>query len=160
MFLLWLLEILFTCDTIKAMSFLAEQRIARIRPRASKLFLPNLFLFLACFAAAFFGGRLTEQWQNILLWSLCGAVVFLFWFIPLLRFVSTFLEITTTRVLYRSGLLGQKRSEVSLTQIKDVQLTRGRTISIIIDGKEPMVVPGIPKHRMVAVEIDRLAASI
>jgi hypothetical protein len=87
-------------------------------------------------------------------------VAFFFWFIPLLRFMSTFLDVTTTRVLYRSGLLGQKRREVSLTQIKDVQLTKGRTISIIIDGQEPIVIPGIAKHKTVAVEIDRLAAAL
>ena len=142
------------------MSFLAEQRIARIRPRGSKLFFPNLFLFLACFAMAFFGGRLTEHWQYLVLWITCGSVAFFLWLLPLLRFMSTFLEVTTTRVLYRSGLLGQKRREVSLAQIKDVQLTRGRTISIVIDGQEPIVVPGIPKHKTVAVEIDRLAAAI
>jgi uncharacterized membrane protein YdbT with pleckstrin-like domain len=142
------------------MSFLAEQRIARIRPRGSKLFLPNLFLFAACFAMAFFGGRLTEQWQYTLLWVGSGSVAFFFWFIPLLRFMSTFLDVTTTRVLYRSGLLGQKRREVSLTQIKDVQLTKGRTISIIIDGQDPIVIPGIAKHKTVAVEIDRLAAAL
>jgi membrane protein YdbS with pleckstrin-like domain len=142
------------------MSFLPEQRIARLRPRGSKLFFPNLFLFAACFAMAFFTGRLTEPWQYNVLWIVCGSVVFFFWFIPLLRFMSTFLEVTTTRVLYRSGLLGQKRREVSLTQIKDVQLTKGRTISIVIDGQEPLVIAGIPKHKTVAVEIDRLAAAI
>lgn len=109
---------------------------------------------------AFFTGRLTEPWQYNVLWIVCGSVVFFFWFIPLLRFMSTFLEVTTTRVLYRSGLLGQKRREVSLTQIKDVQLTKGRTISIVIDGQEPLVIAGIPKHKTVAVEIDRLAAAI
>ena len=102
-------------------------------------------------------------------WYLCNNSMFLncsqnltffFWFIPVLRFVSTFLEVTTTRVLYRSGLLGQKRREVSLTQIKDVQLTRGRSISIVVEGQEPFVITGIPKHKMVAVEIDRLAAAI
>lgn len=142
------------------MSFLAEQRIARLRPRGSKLFLPNLFLFVACFAMAFFGGRLTEQWQYTVLWIVSGSLVFFFWLIPLLRFMSTFLEVTTTRVLYRSGLMGQKRREVSLAHIKDVQLAKGRTISIVIDGQEPLVIPGIPKHKTVAVEIDRLAAAI
>mgnify|MGYP002145234598 FL=1 len=142
------------------MSFLAEQRIARIRPRGSKLFLPNLLLFVACFALAFLSGRLAEQWQYTVLYIICGSVVFFFWVIPMLRFMSTFLEVTTTRVLYRSGLLGQKRREVSLTQIKDVQLTKGRTISIVVDGQEPLVIAGIPKHKMVAVEIDRLAAAI
>ena len=142
------------------MSFLAEQRIARIRPRGSKLFFPSVFLFAACFALAFFSGRLSEQWQYSVLYIVAGSVTFFFWFIPLLRFMSTFLEVTTTRVLYRSGLLGQKRREVSLTQIKDVQLTKGRTISIVVDGQEPLVIAGIPKHKMVAVEIDRLAAAI
>lgn len=142
------------------MSFLAEQRIARLRPRGSQLILPNLVLFMVCFAAAFFAGRLTEQWQYILVWSICGAVAFLFWLIPLLRFLSTYLEVTTTRVLYRHGLLGQHRRELSLTQIKDVQITKGRSISIIVDGQEPLVIRGIPRHKMVAVEIDRLAAAI
>lgn len=142
------------------MSFIAEQRIARIRPRGSKLFFPSVFLFAACFALAFFSGRLTEQWQYTVLYIVAGSVTFFFWFIPLMRFMSTFLEVTTTRVLYRSGLLGQKRREVSLTQIKDVQLTKGRSISIVVDGQEPLVITGIPKHKMVAVEIDRLAAAI
>lgn len=142
------------------MSFLAEQRLARIRPRGSKLFLPTLFLFVASFAMAFFSGRLAEAWQYNVLWISCGSVVFFFWLLPILGFMSTYLEVTTTRVLYRSGLLGQKRREVSLTKIKDVQLTKGRTISIVIDGQEPLVIPGIPKHKTVAVEIDRLAAAI
>ena len=157
---LWLPEISCTCDTINLMSFLAEQRIARIRPRGSKLFFPSVFLFAACFALAFFSGRLAEQWQYTVLYIVAGSVTFFFWFIPLLRFMSTFLEVTTTRVLYRSGLLGQKRREVSLTQIKDVQLTKGRSISIVVEGREPLVITGIPKHKMVAVEIDRLAAAI
>ena len=124
------------------------------------MFFPNLFLFASCFTLAFFGGRLTEQWQYTVLYIIAGSVAFFFWFIPLLRFMSTFLEVTTTRVLYRSGLLGQKRREVSLTQIKDVQLTKGRTISIVVEGQEPLVIAGIPKHKMIAVEIDRLAAAI
>ena len=157
---LWLLEILFTCDTIRLMNFIAEQRIARIRPRGSKLFFPNLALLAVSFTAAFFGGRLSEPWQNILLLTVCAVVMFLFWFIPLLRFTCTYLEVTTTRIVYRSGLFGQKREAVSLTRIKDVQLTAGRTISLITEGQDPIVIPGIPKHKMVAVEIDRLAASI
>ncbi|MFM1983923.1 MAG: hypothetical protein RL723_358 [Actinomycetota bacterium] len=142
------------------MSFLAEQRIAKLRPRGSQLFIPNLVLFVVCFAAAFFAGRLAEQWQYITLWSVCAVVSFLFWLLPMLKYLSTFLEVTTTRVLYRSGLLGQNRREVSLIQIKDVQITKGRTISIIVDGQEPLVIRGIPKHKTVAVEIDRLAAAI
>ena len=141
------------------MSFLAESRIARLRPRGSKLILPTLVLFIAAFAASFFSTTFTEPWQQITLWSICGAVSFFFWLIPVLRFFSTYLEITTSRVKYRAGLMGQNRKEVSLSQIKDVQISRGRSISLIIEGQEPFSIRGIPKHKTVAVEIDRLAAS-
>lgn len=142
------------------MSFLAEHRIAKLRPRGAQLLLPNLVLFAVCFAMAFFAGRLVEQWQYIVLWSVCGGIAILFWLFPTLKYLSTFLEVTTTRVLYRSGLLGQNRRELSLAQIKDVQISKGRAISIMVDGQEPLVIPGIPKHKLVAVEIDRLAAAI
>lgn len=142
------------------MSFLAESRIARLRPRGSKLIMPTLVLFIAAFAASFFSTSFTEPWQQITLWSICGAVSFFFWLLPVLRFFSTYLEITTSRVKYRAGLMGQNRKEVSLSQIKDVQISRGRSISLIIEGQEPFSIRGIPKHKTVAVEIDRLAASV
>ena len=151
---------LFTCATIRVMSFLAESRIARLRPRGSKLILPTLVLFISAFAASFFSTSFTEPCQQITLWSICGAVSFFSWLLPVLRFFSTYLEITTSRVKYRAGLMGQNRKEVSLSQIKDVQISRGRSISLIIEGQEPFSIRGIPKHKTVAVEIDRLAASI
>jgi membrane protein YdbS with pleckstrin-like domain len=142
------------------MSFLAETRIARLRPRGSRLVLPTLVLFLAAFAASFFSTSFTEPWQQITLWSICGVVSFFFWLVPVLRFFSTYLEVTTSRVKYRAGLMGQNRKEVSLSQIKDVQISRGRSISLIIEGQEPFSIRGIPKHKTVAIEIDRLAASL
>lgn len=142
------------------MSFLAEQRIVRLHPRLGRLFFANLILFIACAAVTFFAGRFTEQWQNILLWTICGAAVFFLWFLPVLRWMTTYLEVTTTRVISRSGLFGQRRREVSLSQIDNVEITKGRSFTILINGAETLVVTGIPKHRAVAVEIDRLAASI
>jgi phosphotransferase system HPr-like phosphotransfer protein len=84
----------------------------------------------------------------------------LFWFIPMINYLSTFLEVTTTRVVYRKGLFGQQRREVSISSIQNVELTKGRSITITAEGQEPLVLTGIPKHKLVAVEIDRLAASI
>lgn len=142
------------------MSFLAEERIARLRPRVTQLFFAFLILFLVSFALSFFNGRFTEQWQNITLWSVCGALAFFFWLIPLIKYLSTFLEVTTTRVIYRSGLFGQRRREVSIANIGSVEITKGRTITIAVDGQEPLVIGGIPRYKMVAIEIDRLAASL
>jgi len=148
------------------MSFLAEQRIVRLHPRMGRLFFANLILFLCCAAVSFFSIKLAAQpasetqWQIILLWTIAGAIAFFFWFLPLLRWMTTFLEVTTTRIIYRSGLFGQRRREVSLSQIQDVELTKGRSITVLVNGAEPLVLTGIPKHKAVAVEIDRLAAAI
>lgn len=142
------------------MSFLAEEKIARLRPRAGKLFLPMLALFAVAFALSFFAGRLPEQWQTITLYSICGAVAFLFWFLPLVAFLTTYLEVTTTRVIYRKGLFGQHRRELSIAAITGVELTKGQTITIESEGQEPLVLASIPRRKMVAIEIDRLAGSI
>lgn len=141
------------------MNFIAEQRLARLRPRASKLFLPMIALFLAAFLLSFFSGRLNEQWQNIALWAITGAIALILWLIPLLRYLSSYTEITNVRVLSRSGLMGQHRDEARLSQVNKVELTRGRTITLHLNGEEPMVLAGVPKHKMVAAEIEALTAS-
>lgn len=141
------------------MNFIAEQRLARLRPRASKLFLPTMALFVAVFLLSFFSGRLNEQWQNILLWSITGALALVLWLIPLLRYLSSYTEITNVRVLSRSGLMGQHRREARLSQVSRVELAKGRTVTLYLNGEEPLVLSGLPKHKMVAAEIEELTAS-
>lgn len=141
------------------MNFIAEQRLARLRPRASKLFFPTAALFLAVFLLSFFDGRLKEQWQNIALWVITGAIALILWLIPLLRYLSSYTEITNVRVFSRSGLMGQHRDEARLSQINKVELTRGRTITLHVNGEEPLVLIGVPRPKMVAAEIEALTAS-
>ncbi|MEY4992913.1 MAG: hypothetical protein RIS82_35 [Actinomycetota bacterium] len=139
---------------------MSEQRLAKLRPRASQMFLPTLVLGLASAALTVFAGRLTEQWQNTLVWAVVGVLVLIFWLIPLLRYLSTYLEVTTARVIIRSGLMGQHRREIRLSNIRDVEVGKGRTISLILDDQDVVEIRGVPRHKMVALEIDRLAASI
>ncbi len=141
------------------MTFLAETQIAKLRPRAGRLFWPGAALLIAAFALSFFTGRLTEQWQNIVLWSVTGAIAFIFWLIPLLRYLSSYVEVTSNRVISRAGLMGQNRREVSMLSIRQVELTRGRSITLYVEGEEALVLEGLPKHKLVAAEIERLSAS-
>lgn len=141
------------------MTFLAETHIAKLRPRAGRLFWPGVALFIAAFALSFFTGRLTEQWQNIVLWSVTGAIAFIFWLIPLLRYLSSYVEVTSNRVISRAGLMGQNRREVSMLSIRQVELTRGRSITLYVEGEEALVLEGLPKPKLVAAEIERLSAS-
>lgn len=142
------------------MSFYAEQRIAKLRPRTGQLFWPFVVLFLVSFALGFFGGRLAEQWQNILFWSVTGLIALIFWLLPVLRFASTFVELTTSRVILRSGLFGQNRNQVSIAQIRQVELTPRRSVTLYVEGQEALVIAGMPKHKLLAAEIERLTASI
>ncbi len=142
------------------MSFIADTRIAKLRPRLSRLFWPNCALFVAVFFVSFFAGRFNQPWQNYVVWISCGLIAFLFWFLPLIRFASTYLEVTTTRVVSRSGLFGQHRREIKISEIERVELAKNRAFTIEVSGQEPLVIAGIPNHKTVALEIDRLAASI
>jgi hypothetical protein len=141
------------------MNFIAEQRLARLRPRVSKLFLPTLALFVAAFLLSFFSGRLSEQWQNIALWVVSGGIALILWLVPLLRYLSNYTEITNLHVRSRSGLMGQHRDEARLSQVNRVELTSGRTITLHLNGEEPLVLTGVPKHKMVAAEIEALTGS-
>ncbi len=141
------------------MTFLAETQIAKLRPRAGRLFWPGVALFLAAFSLSFFSGRLTEQWQNIVLWSVAGAIAFILWLIPLLRYLSSYGEITSNRVIARAGLMGQNRREVSMLSIRQVEVSRGRSITLYVEGEEALVLEGLPKHKLVAAEIERISAS-
>lgn len=141
-------------------SFIETRRIARIRPRALRLFLPFLVLALACFGVSFYSGRLPEQWMNITLYSVAGALTFFFWLIPVLRYLSSYVDLFTTRILNRSGLMGQRRSEVNLGQVVDVRVGDGRRIQLTLTGGEIVELPALPKAKKLAAEIQALVAKL
>lgn len=141
-------------------SFIESRRVARIRPRAIRLFLPFLVLALACFAVSFYNGRLPEQWMTIALYSVAGAVVFIFWLIPVLRYLSSYVDVFTTRVLYRAGLMGQRRSEANFGQVTDVRLGDGRRIQLTLTDGEIVELPALPKAKKLVAEIQSLVAKV
>jgi membrane protein YdbS with pleckstrin-like domain len=141
-------------------SFIESRRIARVRPRAIRLFFPFLALAAASFVVSFYSGRLPEQWMNITLYSVAGAVAFLFWLIPVLRYLSAYVDIFTTRVLYRSGLMGQRRVEANFSQVTDVQLGDRRKIQLTVAGGEIVELPALPKAKKLVTEIQALVAKL
>jgi membrane protein YdbS with pleckstrin-like domain len=141
-------------------SFIESRRIARVRPRAVRLFFPFLALAAASFVVSFYSGRLPEQWMNITLYSVAGAVAFLLWLIPVLRYLSAYVDIFTTRVLYRSGLMGQRRVEANFSQVTDVQLGDRRKIQLTVAGGEIVELPALPKAKKLVTEIQALVAKL
>jgi hypothetical protein len=141
-------------------SFIESRRIARIRPRPIRLFLPFLALAASSFVVSFYAGRLPEQWMNIALYATAGAVALIFWLIPVLRYLSAYVDIFTTRVLYRSGLMGQRRAEANFSQVTDVRLADRRKIQLTIMGGEVVELPALPKAKKLVAEIQSLVTKV
>ena len=141
-------------------SFIESRRLARIRPSAIRLFLPFLALAFACFGVSFYSGRLPEQWMDIAMYSVAGAIAFFLWLIPVLRFLSSYVDVFTTRVLYRSGLMGQQRSEANFSQVTDVRLGDGRRIQLSLTNGEIIELPRLPKAKKLVAEIQALVAKV
>jgi hypothetical protein len=141
-------------------SFIESRRLARIRPSAIRLFLPFLALAFACFGVSFYSGRLPEQWMDIAMYSAAGAIAFFLWLIPVLRFLSSYVDVFTTRVLYRSGLMGQQRSEANFSQVTDVRLGEGRRIQLSLTNGEIIELPRLPRAKKLVAEIQALVAKV
>jgi membrane protein YdbS with pleckstrin-like domain len=125
-----------------------------------RLFVPFLVLAIACFAVSFYNGRLPEQWMTIALYSVAGAAAFIFWLIPVLRYLSSYVDVFTTRVLYRTGLMGQRRSEANFGLVKDVRLGNGRRIQLTLADGEIVELPALPKAKKLVAEIQALVAKV
>jgi len=138
-------------------SFESELLLARLRARGSRLILPTLALALAAFGLSFGYGRLAQQWQLITLYSVCGLIAFFGFLLPLLRYLTAWTDITTTRVVVRSGLWGQRYRSVSLASVERVEQSAG-VITLYVPGEEALDIAGIPKQKFVAQEISNLVA--
>ena len=139
------------------MSFEYEQRLIRMRPRGGRLFLPTLLLGLAAFLLGFGFDYLTEVWQQYLVYGCAGALALFGWLIPLLRYLSTWVEITTSRTMSRSGLFGQHFQELSHSQVRRVELV-GRKIYLIVDDEVELELKSVAKPKLVAAELAKLVA--
>ena len=139
------------------MSFEAEVLIVRLRKHGAVLILPTLALGIAAFLATFMTGKFSEQWQNIVLYSVCGAIAFLGFVVPWLRWITAWTDITSTRVVQRSGLFGQNFRAVSMLSIEKVELGARRMIQLYVSGGKSMEIEWVANARTVASEISRLA---
>ena len=139
------------------MSFESEILLGRFRARGSRLLIPTLLLGLAAFLLSFLYGRLTEQWQLIALYMVTGLIAFFGFLIPLLRYLTAWTDVTTARVVSRSGLWGQRYRSVSLASVERVETAAG-VISLYIPGEEALELRGLPKAKLISQEISNLVA--
>jgi membrane protein YdbS with pleckstrin-like domain len=119
------------------------------------MILPTLILGLVAAVLTFFESRHLESWQSIVLYVAASVVIFFGWIVPLVRQLVAWVEISTARLVWRDGIFGQKRREVSWYEVSAVEFVRGR-VTVFIHGQEPLVLKGLPKGKQVASELQNL----
>lgn len=102
----------------------AERVVARLRPHARILFWPTIFLFAVCAATGYYLGTFPEQWQNLAVGIGAGALILLFWLLPLASWLNRRYTITTRRIIARHGFFVRTRQELLHTRGYDVTVQK------------------------------------
>jgi len=139
-------------------SFESELLLGRFRARGVRLFLPTVALCAAGFTLSFGYGRLEPGWQQYALFVVVGLVALFGFVIPVLRYLTAWTDVTTARVVSRSGLWGQRYRSVSLAGVERVEYLAGGIITLYISGEAALDIRGLPKPKLVAQEISNLVA--
>jgi membrane protein YdbS with pleckstrin-like domain len=138
-------------------AFQEEQIIARIR----RSWFTLTFAFLALFAAAtilsYVSNRSVETWLLYSAYALCAVLALVFWLVPTIRHLNFYVELTTSRLIVRDGIFGQKTTELAIADIVSVELGRGRTIKIGRKSAEAVVLERMPKAKLLSSELRSLA---
>jgi hypothetical protein len=139
----------------------SEVSILRLKPKASRLWLPTLTLLLVSFSLSFVADQFSPADYEIAL--MAGALVtILFWAFPMLSYLGSYLELTDQRIIYRFGFLGFRKRQLPLAELSSLELQKsdgspGQSISILsVDGTE-LVIRGYAKAKYLAAEIEALA---
>ncbi|MFG6502811.1 PH domain-containing protein [Microbacterium sp. P05] len=102
-----------------------ELRVARFRPRASRLFLSALVLIAVAGATGFLYSNLPEPFADWMLLTAAGVIVLLLVVLPYISWLAHTYTITTRRVIAREGAFGSRRRELTHVRGYTVQVRRG-----------------------------------
>ncbi len=152
-----------TCDNKNVSQTFTEQKYAVLRKSGTALVLPWLSLMAISGLTFFFYGRLTEVLHQQILFASAGVLALVLWLLPSLRFLTNRYEITSNRVVARSGFLGRKQSSVSWGEITGVSLTRGflglftrsGNIHLHREFGVDLVLARVPKAKTLSRELER-----
>lgn len=136
---------------------MTETVVARLRPHVRALFWPTVLLLAVAAGLGFLARTFSEQWQNITMLSVAGAVVLVGWLAPLLRWSARTYTITTRRVIVSSGLVARRRDEVLLSRISGVAVERRglqavfRSGDVVVneESEHPLVLSDVPSAGLV-----------
>ena len=111
-----------------------ETVIVRLRPHIRRMFWPSVVLVGVALGIGYFAGTFAEEWQNLAVVGVGGAVVVLGWFIPLCRWLTCNYTITTRRIVLRVGVVVRIRQELLHSRGTDVTVRQSSLQSLFGSG--------------------------
>ena len=117
------------------------------------LWVAQLVLFTVVFGLSFMSGRVLEDWLAITINVAAGVLIALFWLLPSIRYATTFVDITSTRIISRGGLFARVRRELSWSQVTGIEYSRTRGIVILAGEEPPLILTRMPRAKALAEEL-------
>ena len=140
------------------MSFTSEEYLGRIRHSVVGLTIPFAALFLAAGVVSYFANQRLEVWQLNIAYGVALFIAVLFWLVPVIRHLSFYLDVTTTRLIIRRGLFGGKTVEIKIAEITAIEQRRGK-VRIAANGLiDPIELSALPKARAFVAQLRSLGA--
>lgn len=132
------------------MSFQSEEYIGRIRQSAFGLVFPTLALFVAAAVASYFSNITVEQWLYYTILIACGVVAILFWLVPVIKHLSFYLDITSSRITIRRGIFGGQTLDLAWTDVREITFAKGGKVVLQPRDGEAIELAGLPKPKKLA----------
>ena len=136
--------------------------VVRLRPHLRRLARPLVVLLVGLAAAGYAAAALPPSSRRTGV-DVVIALVLLRWSVlPWLRWLCTVLVVGPSGVSYRTGVLRRRSRDLPLTRVLDVEIERSLTQRLLGTGTlvlpvlgpaEPLVVPDVPRVRVVAARL-------
>lgn len=97
----------------------------------------------------------SAAWLTTLFYAVALAIAAAFWFVPVLKYLVTWLEITNANVFVRDRLLGGAR-RVSLSKIVDVRVESKSTLVLVTADQGEIEFARLAKVKTVASELKKM----
>ena len=80
-------------------------------------------------------------------------LIAVFWLLPSIRYATTFVDITSTRIISRGGLFARVRRELSWSQVTGIEYSRTKGIVILAGEEPPLILTRMPRAKALAEEL-------
>ena len=156
-----------TCDNRHMTQNFAEVKYTVLRPTSALLFIPLLVLALSSALLVFLLSRFTQVLEQQVILISFGILVFFFWLLPSISYLTKRITVTSNRVEIRSGLFGTKKVSGAWGEFTGVSLQRGFWARFIKAGDihlhrefgTDLVISRIPQAKKLTKEFERFLAS-